>query len=183
MATKNFIGFKPYSHQKAVIDELRDAKGTGKIVVCKSSRQKGKSFMISNLLLYYAINFTRTKNYCVSPTLKQAKAIYKTIVDAIGDSGIVKASNGTDLEITLINGSLISFKSAEQGEIALRGFTADFLCVDECAFIPSSIWYVIAPWTDAKKAPVLMTSTPFVKDGFFGSILTTASTGKIVRLL
>lgn len=166
LGSKTYIGFKPYSHQKAVIDELKDAKGTGKVVVTKSSRQKGKSFMISNLLLYFAINFAKTKNYCVSPTLKQAKSVYKTIIDAIEGSGIIKSSNATDLEIVLINKSLISFKSAEQRE-ALRGYTADFLAIDECCFIPDDIFYLILPWVDAKKAPILMTSTPFVKDGFF----------------
>ncbi len=163
---RTYKGFKPYLHQADVIAELKDARGTGKIVSVNSSRQKGKSYMISNLLLYFAINFAKTNNYCVSPTLKQSKAIYKVIMDAIGNSGVVKSKNATDLTITLINGSTINFKSAEQRD-ALRGFTADFLCIDEAAFIPDEIFYLILPWTDAKKAPILMTSTPFVKGGFF----------------
>ena len=164
--TRTYKGFKPYLHQADVINELKDARGTGKIVSVNSSRQKGKSYLISNLLLYFAINFAKTNNYCVSPTLKQSKAIYRVIMDAIGNSGVVKSKNATDLTITLINGSTINFKSAEQRD-ALRGFTADFLCIDEAAFIPDEIFYLILPWTDAKKAPILMTSTPFVKGGFF----------------
>jgi thymidine kinase len=164
--TRTYKGFKPYLHQADVIAELKDARGTGKIVSVNSSRQKGKSYMISNLLLYFAINFARTNNYCVSPTLKQSKAIYRVIMDAIGNSGVVKSKNATDLTITLINGSTINFKSAEQRD-ALRGYTADFLAIDECAFIPDEIFYLVLPWTDAKKAPILMTSTPFVKGGFF----------------
>ena len=164
--TRTYKGFKPYLHQQDVISELKDARGTGKVVTVNSSRQKGKSYMISNLLLYFAINFAKTNNYCVSPTLKQSKAIYRVIMDAIGNSGVVKSKNATDLTITLINGSTINFKSAEQRD-ALRGFTADFLAIDEAAFIPDEIFYLILPWTDAKKAPILMTSTPFVKGGFF----------------
>ena len=163
---KKYVGFKPYLHQKDVIAHLVDARGTGKIVTVNSSRQKGKSYMIANVLLYFAINYARTKNYCVSPTLKQSKAIFHLIVDAIMKSGIIKSKNATDLTITLINGSTINFKSAEQRD-ALRGYTADFLAIDECAFIPDEIFYLILPWTDAKKAPILMTSTPFVKGGFF----------------
>ena len=163
---KKYVGFKPYLHQKDVIAHLVDARGTGKIVTVNSSRQKGKSYMIANVLLYFAINYARTKNYCVSPTLKQSKAIFHLIVDAITKSGIIKSKNATDLTITLINGSTINFKSAEQRD-ALRGYTADFLAIDECAFIPDEIFYLILPWTDAKKAPILMTSTPFVKGGFF----------------
>lgn len=166
MATINCKGFTPYKHQRAVIDELIDAKGTGKRVVTLSSRQKGKTFMIANLLLYYALNYSKQKCFCVSPTLKQSKSIYNTIYDAVVGSGIVKKANAADYEIKFINGSTIYFKSAEQGE-ALRGYTADFLCIDECCFITDEIFYIIAPWVDAKKAPVLMVSTPFVKEGFF----------------
>ena len=162
----NCRGFTPYKHQKDVINELKDAKGTGKRVIVLSSRQKGKSFMIANLLLYYALNHNKVKCYCVSPTLKQSKAIYNTIYDAVEGSGIVKKANASDYEIRFINSSAIYFKSAEQGE-ALRGYTADFLCIDECCFITDEIFYTIAPWADAKQAPVLMVSTPFVKEGFF----------------
>lgn len=163
----NYVGFKPYSHQRAVIDEVKDAKGTGKVIAVKSSRQKGKSLLLANLLLYYSINYGKTKNYCVSPTLKQAKNIYQTITDAIEGTPIVKSSNATDLYIKLVNGSSINFKSAEQGS-ALRGYSAHFICVDEACFIEDSIFYgLILPWADAKKAPIVMTSTPFVKEGFF----------------
>ena len=61
--TRTYKGFKPYLHQADVIAELKDARGTGKIVSVNSSRQKGKSYMISNLLLYFAINFAKTNNY------------------------------------------------------------------------------------------------------------------------
>lgn len=165
--TVTYKGFKPYLHQRDVVDLLRDARGTGRIVTVNSSRQKGKSYMISNVLLYYAINYAKTWNACVSPTLKQSKAIFRLIVDAISKSGIIKTKNATDLTITLINGSSINFKSAEQRD-ALRGFTVSgILCIDECAFIPDEAFYLILPWTDANKAPILMTSTPFVKSGFF----------------
>lgn len=163
---KHFKGFAPYQHQKDVIEELRNAKGTNKIVVCKSSRQKGKSYLVGGLLLYYAINYANTKNYCLSPSFKQAKNIYQTIVDAIIKSGVVKSKNKTDLIITLINGSTINFKSAEQRD-QLRGYTANFVCIDEAAFIPDSIFHIVLPWTDAKKAPMLIVSSPFTKNGFF----------------
>lgn len=166
MKVRQYKGFAPYLHQNDVIEELRNAKGTNKIVVCKSSRQKGKSYLVGGLLLYYAINYANTKNYCLSPSFKQAKNIYQTIVDAIIKSGVVKSKNKTDLIITLINGSTINFKSAEQRD-QLRGYTADFVCIDEAAFIPDSIFHIVLPWTDAKKAPMLIVSSPFTKNGFF----------------
>lgn len=162
-----YVGFTPFKHQRAVINEIINARGTSKVIACKSSRQKGKSLMIANILLYYAINFGRTRSYCLSPTLKQAKIIYKTIADAIDGTPVVRSSNATDLEITFRNNSSISFKSAEQ-RAALRGYTADLLCVDEACFIDDDVFYgLVLPWTNAKKAPIIMTSTPFVKSGFF----------------
>ena len=170
MPTENHIhcvGFHPYEHQRAVIDAIGKSKCSYKTVVVKSSRQKGKSFMIANILLYFALNWNKTKNICVSPTLKQAKNIYKTIMDAIEKTGIVKNSNATDLEITFINRSIIRFLSAEMGE-SLRGYTVTgILCIDECCYISDEVFNTIKPWVDYNKSPILMVSTPYVKQGFF----------------
>ena len=160
-------GIHPFSFQKDVIDEVVNAKGTGKKVVVRSRRQIGKSTLIANLLLYYAINFDGTKNYCVSPTLKQGKKLYKSVVKALTKAKIVKTANGSDLSIVLKNESEINFKSAEQGE-ALRGETVTgLLCIDEFAYIPDSVYDIIRPWTDFHKAVTLMVSTPFIKEGYF----------------
>lgn len=122
--------------------------------------------MIANILLYYAINF-KTKNFCLSPTLKQAKTIFETIYNGIVGSGLIKKANATDLEIVLTNNSIIKFCSAEQRE-ALRGYTVSgILCIDECCYIPDDIFYTVLAWTDVYKTPILMTSTPFIKEGFF----------------
>lgn len=164
---KEFRGIKPFSFQQDVIDEIKDAKGSGKIVVVKSRRQVGKSTLISNILLYYAFNYAGTKNYCLSPTLKQGKTIYKTIINAISGCGVIKSKNSTELTIVLVNGSQINFKSAEQKE-SLRGETCTgILAIDECAYISSDIYNIVKPWCDFHKAVTLMVSTPFVKSGFF----------------
>ena len=167
MKVRQFLGIKPFSYQQAVINEVKDSKGSGKTVVVKSRRQVGKSVLIANLLLYYAINYKGTKNYVLSPTLKQGKNIYKSIINAISGCGIIKSKNATDLFITLINGSSISIKSAEQKE-SLRGETCTgILCIDECAYISSEVYNIVKPWCDFHKAVTLMVSTPFVKSGFF----------------
>ena len=164
---KQLLGIKPFTFQKDVINQVINAKGTGKIVVVKSRRQVGKSVLISNLILYYAINFPKTVNYILSPTSKQGKKLFKQIVTAIEKSKIIKSKNATDLVITLINGSSIYFKSAEQRE-ALRGETCTgLLAIDECAYISDDIYNIVRPWCDFHKAVTLMVSTPLVKNGFF----------------
>lgn len=123
--------------------------------------------MITNILLYYSLNFPGTKNYCVSPTLKQAKEIYKTLTKALYGKHLTIRTNGTDLFISFVNGSEIKFLSAEMGD-ALRGYSCTgIVCIDECAFIDDEAFNLIQPWTDFHRAPKLLVSTPFVKSGFF----------------
>lgn len=161
------LGIHPFSFQRDVIVEATSAPGTKKTIVVKSRRQVGKSLLISNLLLWYGCNIPKSKNYCVSPTIKQAKKIFKSIVDAITPGKIIKRKNATDLIIELINGSSIIFRSAEQRE-SLRGETCTgILCIDESAYIPDEIYDIIKPWTDFHKAITVMFSTPFIKSGFF----------------
>lgn len=162
------VGFTPYSHQRAVIEALSDEKGKplrGQRITVKSSRQKGKSLLVCNLLVWAAASTYRGSVFCLSPTLKQAKSLYKTITDA-APKGFVVGSNSTDLTITLKNKATISFKSAEQGQ-ALRGYTADFLCIDEAAFISDDVFYTVLPWIDVKNASCCLFSTPFTRSGFF----------------
>jgi len=162
------VGFRPYKHQRDVIDLLiNDSYKKHRTVTVVSKRQVGKSLMAENLLLYFGINFSRTINICVSPTLNQSRKMYKEIVDAIGNSDIIRNSNATLLELTLVNGSQILFKSAEQKD-ALRGFSVTgLLVIDESAYIEDSVFYTILPWTDVSGAPILMISTPRVRSGFF----------------
>lgn len=165
--TINIKGFHPFSYQRAVIDEIRDARGTGKNVVCLSSRQKGKTLMIANILLFYALNYPNTRNFCVSPTLKQAKEIYKTLTRALFGKNLTISTNGTDLFISFINGSEIRFLSSEMRD-ALRGYSCNgIVCIDECAFIQDEAFNLITPWCDFHRAPKLLVSTPFIKSGFF----------------
>lgn len=161
-------GSRLFSYQRDVADEVLSDLGTHKTVVVKSRRQVGKSLLISNLLLYFAINHEGSKNYCLSPTFKQAKKIFKSITKATsrGFNG-VKSVNSSDLTIEFKNGSEIIFKSAEQGD-NLRGETVTgILCIDEFAYIPDSVFDIIRPWTDFHKAVTLMVSTPFIKEGYF----------------
>lgn len=61
----------------------------------------------------------------------------------------------------------MAFKSAEQKE-SLRGYTVNgILCIDEAAFIDDDIFYILLPWVDVHKAPILICSSPFMRNGFF----------------
>lgn len=146
---------------------MKDAFHSGRIFVVKSKRQVGKTTMAENILLKVAIEHNRTLSCLVEPTLDQARRVYKEMVKAIEQTPVIKRKNDSLLELELINGSTIIFKSAEQRD-NLRGFTVTgILVVDECAFIQDDIFDILQPTTDVHSAPILLISTPKLKQGFF----------------
>lgn len=174
----NYIGYTPYPWQRDVHKALATGWRSGNIYVVLSRRQCGKSAMVEQELLRYAIEHCKTTSFCISPTLSQSRKIFAEILEAIKDSGVVAKSNESLLEIKLINKSAIVFKSAEQKQ-SLRGYTCDgILCIDECAFIPDEIFYIVLPWVNVHKAPILMTSSPRFKQGFFYEYYTLGMSGE-----
>lgn len=164
---KTFVGAKLFEWQKAVTDEICDQLGTNKVVVCKAHRQAGKSYMCEGVLLHYALNYSRTTSAMISPTLNQSRNIFKELVSAIYESGVIKRKNETLLEIELINGSRIFFRSSEMGE-ALRGYHIDgILILDEASYLSDDIAQLVLPWRQVAKAPMLVVSTPKLKTGLF----------------
>ena len=164
---QTFVGFTPFSYQRDVIKEVCDCRGTGKTVTVKSRRQAGKSLLAENVLLYYAINYSKSKNALVSPTYNQAKKVYTDILKAIEPTGIVRRRNASELIIILTNGSQISLHSAAQKE-SLRGYTVTgILIVDEAAYLSDDVWYIIQPWVNAHNAVCMLISSPFTRQGFF----------------
>ncbi len=132
----------------------------------KAKRQLGKSLMCCNVLLYYALNQQRSTNALVSPTLGQARKVFKDIVNA-APLGLIKKKNETLLEIEFINGSVIYFKSGQQRD-SLRGYTiSGVLILDEAAYLDDTVLELVLPWVTVHKAPMLVVSTPKLKTGFF----------------
>lgn len=162
-----FVGYTPYPHQRAVHNAMKDAFRSGRIFVVKSKRQVGKTTMAENVLLKESIEHNGVLSCLVEPTLDQARRVYKEMVKAIEHTPIIKRKNDSLLELEFINGSSIIFKSAEQRD-NLRGFTVTgILVVDECAFIQDDIFDILLPTIDVHSAPVLLISTPKLKQGFF----------------
>jgi hypothetical protein len=157
---------------------MKDAFHSGRIFVVKSKRQVGKTTMAENILLKVAIEHKNTLSCLVEPTLDQARRVYKEMVKAIEETPVIKRKNDSLLELELINGSTIIFKSAEQRD-NLRGFTVTgILVVDECAFIQDDIFDILQPTTDVHSAPILLISTPKLKQGFFYRYYSAGLTGE-----
>mgnify|MGYP001065609344 FL=1 len=166
----NFTGYKPKPWQKVVHDAITAAGPKADAVfVAKSPRQIGKSLLIEMELLRHAMNYKGSVSICVSITFPNCSKIFKELEAGIADTGLMAQCDRQALEITLINGSKIIFKSAQQRE-SLRGYTikrGGILCIDEAAYIPDEIFGTILPWTNVHHANTLIVSTPRIKQGTF----------------
>ena len=163
----NIVLPRLYPWQKDVVNQFCNQAGTGKVVVVKSRRQCGKTFMCCSILLHYACTYPNTTSAIIEPTNAQARKVFKTISKAIDGTGILKSKNETFLTIELVNGSTIMFKSAQIKE-GLRGYTiSGTIILDEAAYLPADILELVLPWRQVHKAPMMLVSTPRVKDGVF----------------
>ena len=155
----NVTLYTPQPYQRAVHDGLA-AHWQGAMHFVKSVRQKGKSMMCENILALASLSTANQKSGFIAPTLRQAKPLYKDIVRSL--KPLIAESNGSDMELTFINGSSVSFMSAEQGD-NLRGFTVTeggILIIDEAAYISDEVFYAVTPFVNANNAPILAVSTP-----------------------
>ena len=176
----NFTGYKPKPWQKVIHDAITAAGPKADAVfVAKSPRQIGKSLLIEMELLRHAMNYKGSVSICVSITFPNCSKIFKELEAGIADTGLMAQCDKQALEITLINGSKIIFKSAQQRE-SLRGYTikrGGILAIDEAAYIPDEIFGTILPWTNVHHANTLIVSTPRIKQGTFYEYYTEGMNG------
>ena len=162
--TKTAIGFSPHQGQTRVINTI---VGTPeKYITVVSPRQQGKSLLLVNLILYYGINVKGCKIGVIAPIYSQARKLMEDLYEAIKNSGIVEATNFSNHEIKLKTGSKIYFRSSER-EDGLRGYTFDYLFLDEAAYQTEDAWKrAIQPTALVHGKKVVLFSTPRGKDWF-----------------
>lgn len=158
-------GFTPHEKQKEVIDLCLDNQT--KYIICCTGRQFGKTFLAINMLLKWALEDNGSILMFVSPIYSQAKKVFSELVSAIADTGLTVSMNKSELFITFINGSIIYFRSGER-EDSLRGYTLDYLIMDEAAYQKDAVWKtVLRPTTLVSGKKVLFISTPKGKNWFY----------------
>ena len=161
----NIKGFTPTLKQKEIIDACL-ATGVKYIVGC-FGRQAGKSFTAMNLLLKWVLEDNGSVGLWCSPVYSQAKKVFTELTNSIAGTGLTKSVNKSELTITFINGSVIYFRSGER-EDTLRGYTLDYLVIDEAAYIKDEVWNtVLRPTVLVRGKKVLFISTPKGRNWFY----------------
>ena len=130
-------------------------------LVINCGRRAGKSTIASLRMLWFASENDKSIVWYVAPTYKQAKSIMWTMLKELVPVEAISKLNETELKITLINGSEILLKGADNPD-SLRGVRIDFCIFDEAAFIDKwdEVWKVMRPTLMDSKADVWFISTP-----------------------
>lgn len=105
--------------------------------------------------------YPKKRAFYVAPTYRQAKQIvWDALKWRMQDIGWLKKANESDLTVTLINGSTISLRGADNPD-SLRGVGLDFVVMDEFAMIDEKAWSeVLRPTLSDKRGSAMFISTP-----------------------
>lgn len=118
--------------------EISDS--TARFRVVAAGRRFGKSYLAINEMAKYA-RFPNQRVLAVAPTFKQIKnVLWDDLKSLLIERRWVKKINESELQITLVNGSKITLRSADNYD-ALRGGKYNFLVMDECADIHKDTWF------------------------------------------
>lgn len=161
----NLTLYTPQPYQRKVHDAISSLDGKQAVIVVVSKRQVGKSMMAINEVIRQAMRRNRTILY-ITPTLSQSRKVFKDISKALTPHHLLRKTNETLLEMETITSSTVLFRSSEQKD-TLRGYTVDFVVLDEAAFLSEEIWGLVSPMTDVRRATTLIISTPRFSSGFF----------------
>jgi phage FluMu gp28-like protein len=161
----NITGADLFPWQEIVADSY--INGDFKTYILNIARQQGKSLLISQLILYSAINNDNAAVGVVSLTYKQVKLIYSNVSELLKQTPIVQSDNKSELKIYLVNGSVITFLTVQNPD-NIRGHTFSHLFCDEMAFYQPDVWNkVLLPTTLAMGRKVVLASTPRGTNHFY----------------
>lgn len=140
--------------------EILEHPARFKVVV--AGRRAGKSYASIASLAKHA-RFPNKRCLYIAPTYRMAKQIiWDDLKGFLSDVNWVRKINESELTITLVNGSTIMLRSADNPD-SIRGIGVDHLVIDEAADIPrlEDTWRaVIRPTLSDRSGSALIVGTP-----------------------
>ncbi len=149
--------------------EVLDYKGN---LALRCSRQSGKSTAVALKARKLAYDFPNTTTLIMSASLRQSSLLYEKVRSileldnmdliksklgnktfssvvkkniAYREAGIFLDKEPTKSRIRLKNGSQILCEPCGQTGAKIRGYTIDFMIVDEAQLIPDAVWIAVLP--------------------------------------
>jgi len=154
--------WEPHAGQAAIMSH----PARFRIVTC--GRRWGKSEMAAHEALEYALEHAESTVWWVAPTYEQANSYgfdkIKPLLSTDITADTPKLSKPR--QIDLVNGSTLSFRSAER-EDSLRGGGVDFLVLDEAGSIPDRAFVEeLRPTLSDTQGDLLAIGTPRYRNWF-----------------
>jgi predicted phage terminase large subunit-like protein len=118
------------------------------------------------MLIIYALQPGRGAVFYVAPTQGQARDIMWSLLLELAHN-VIKSSHINNLQITLINGAVISLKGADRPE-TMRGVSLKFLVMDEYADMKPDVWeQILRPALTDQKGDAMFIGTPMGRNHFY----------------
>jgi hypothetical protein len=145
------------------LDVINKAEQNRNIMVL-ASRQSGKSFCAALYSLWVALH-KRVTVLIVSPSQRQSALLFSTILELYRQCGRPIPSDAERLlSLELANGSKIY--SLPGVEHSIRGYRADLVILDECAWIDDDVYAAVRPFV-ALGGHILAIGTPHGRRGWW----------------
>ena len=163
---EQIIGIKPYTYQREFAEMFQNNQFTA----ARWCRQSGKTYIISALLLWYAVTHPNSSIGIVGPSWRQTKRILSRIVAFTHNLPAGMAFKPQKTQIQFTNGSNI--EAYPNNPETIRGPTLNVVYADELNFVANdqelydAILYTLAS-TDGKFE---CSSTPWHNDSIFFKI-------------
>ncbi len=152
--------YRPHPGQKA----LHESTARFRVAAC--GRRWGKTVAATAEMIKHAWQKPGSLCFWVAPVLRQSTIAFDLVRRAM-PKGALAGINKQDRRVSLVNGSVIEFRSGVIPE-NLRGFGIDFLVVDEAAFLPGELWEeVLRPTLSDRQGRALFVGTPKGRNWFF----------------
>ncbi|MCW4018893.1 MAG: terminase family protein [Candidatus Bathyarchaeota archaeon] len=163
---KQMLGFTPYEYQQEFIELFKENQFTA----ARWCRQSGKTYIVSALLLWYAVTHPNSSIGIVGPSWRQTKRILSRIAAFTYNlpSGVAFKPKRT--QVNFMNGS--SIEAFPNNPETIRGPTLHVVYADEFNFVANdqelydAILYTLGT-TDGK---FVCSSTPWHSDSVFFKI-------------
>lgn len=145
-------------------EKVYESKARFKVVA--AGRRTGKSRLAAWLLIVNALSEKDGKVFYVAPTQGQARDIMWQTLLELG-SPVIKSAHINNLQITLVNGAVISLKGADRPE-TMRGVSLKFLVLDEYADMKPTVFeQILRPALADNKGETLFIGTPMGRNHFY----------------
>jgi len=153
--------YKPHPGQQV----LHASRARFRVAAC--GRRWGKTVASTAEIVRHAWERPGSLSFWVAPVYRQSAIAFDLVRNGLSVD-VVETISRENRRITLVNGSIIEFRSAHLAD-TLRGFGVDFLVVDETAFLPRGLWEeVLRPTLADRQGRALLVGTPKGKNWFYG---------------